>query len=172
MKTCERRKYFSLDYLYSEYEKLNKNPINEFQCKVDLVNNDLYQWKITLIGPKDTPYEGGNFILVIYFKYPYSIPKVRFVNKIYHLNVSQYDGTLRLYSLKCWRLKSPMINIISDIYSSFYNQEQDYSYDSLMSIEYNTDRNEFNRKAKEWTKKYATKNNIIYNKKLKEILEN
>ena len=37
MKTCERRKYFSLDYLYSEYEKLNKNPINEFQCKVDLV---------------------------------------------------------------------------------------------------------------------------------------
>ena len=32
-----------------------------------LINDDLNQWLINIIGPKDTPYEGGNFKILLTF---------------------------------------------------------------------------------------------------------
>ena len=56
-----------------------------------------------------------------------------------------------------------MINVISDIYALSYNQDPNNSYDLIMAKEYLTDRNEFNRKDKEWTNKYASKNILFKN---------
>ena len=83
------QKLKTMKYLKNEFNKLQNDPIQSLGFIVRLINNDLFHWKITFIGPEDTPYSGGQFILTVDFEenYPDSKPEVRFVNKIYHLHM-------------------------------------------------------------------------------------
>merc|ERR1712131_339068 len=51
--------------------------------------SNMYKWHGIIIGPKDTPYEGGIFRLEITFPtdYPFKAPRVDFITRIYHCNV-------------------------------------------------------------------------------------
>ena len=46
---------------------------------------------VFILGPKDTPYEGGKFKIEMFLtnKYPMKPPKARFLTKIYHPNVDK-----------------------------------------------------------------------------------
>ena len=155
-----KAKLTTMKYLKNEYDKLQKDPILSLGCTVGLVNNDIFHWKITLLGPVDTPYAGGLFILTADFpeKYPNVKPEVRFVNQIYHLNVSPTNHHICISILNEWVPKTPMVDVISGIFSLFYNQNPKSPYSGEMAREYETNRNEFNRKAREWTLKYASMN--------------
>ena len=91
----------AMKYLKTEYNKLQNDPILSLGCTVGLVNNDIFHWKISLLGPQDTPYAGGMFFLTADFtdQYPQSKPEVRFTNKIYHLNVSPSNGHICISTL-------------------------------------------------------------------------
>ena len=91
-------------------------------------------------------------------KYPNVKPEVRFVNQIYHLNVSPSNHHICISILNEWVPKTPMVDVISGIFSLFYNQNPKSPYSGEMAREYETNRNEFNRKAREWTLKYASMN--------------
>ena len=155
-----KAKLTTMKYLKNEYDKLQNDPILSLGCTVGLVNNDIFHWKITLLGPVDTPYAGGLFILTADFteKYPNEKPEVRFVNQIYHLNVSPSNHHICISILNEWVPKTPMVDVISGIFSLFYNQNPKSPYSGEMAREYETNRNEFNRKAREWTLKYASMN--------------
>ena len=155
-----KAKLTTMKYLKNEYDKLQNDPILSLGCTVGLVNNDIFHWKITLLGPVDTPYAGGLFILTADFpeKYPNVKPEVRFVNQIYHLNVSPSNHHICISILNEWVPKTPMVDVISGIFSLFYNQNPKSPYSGEMAREYETNRNEFNRKAREWTQKYAPMN--------------
>merc|ERR1712216_166204 len=60
-------------------------------------NDNQYEWEATLLGPDDSPYAGGLFILRIRFpkEYPFNPPQVKFVTEIYHCNVDKY-GSINL----------------------------------------------------------------------------
>ncbi|KAG8188947.1 hypothetical protein JTE90_016614 [Oedothorax gibbosus] len=78
---CEKR-------LRSELLQMQTNPPP--LCSACLKNDDLYEWKAAIEGPPESPYEGGKFVLDLKFtpQYPFSPPKVKFVTKIYHCNIS------------------------------------------------------------------------------------
>ena len=47
-------------------------------------------WTATILGPEGSPYEGGAFKLSVTFpeEYPFTAPKLKFITKIYHCNIS------------------------------------------------------------------------------------
>ena len=155
-----KKKLEAMKYIKKEFDKLQNDPILSLGCTVGLnekYRNDIFHWKITLIGPIDTPYAGGMFFLTADFSedYPTSKPEVRFINKIYHLNVSPSNGHICISTLNNWKPKTPMVDVISSIFALFYDQNPDSPYSGQMAREYVTNREEFNRKAKQWTQQYA-----------------
>ena len=141
-------------------------------CSFGLVNQDDYNvWKVSMIGPQKTPYEGGVFTIKVYFpeEYPNKGAEFRFVNKIYHLNVDFGNenkdtiGHICLSSLNEWRTTGKVSNkkcygvkqALFDIFCLFYNQGIESPYDPKIAEEYRDRRQEFDAKAREWTQKYA-----------------
>ena len=136
-------------------------------CSFGLFDNNMYTWKVTMLGPKDTPYEGGIFTIKITFPedYPNHGPDFKFINKIYHLNVDPINdfGHISLSSTNEWGLcgkvhDKPVFGVkqaLFDIFCLFYNQGIEGAYEEEMAELYKNNRAKFDKIAKEWTEKYA-----------------
>ena len=151
----------ALKYLKNEFSALQNDPILSLGCTVGLnekYGKDLFHWKLSLLGPKDSPYAGGMFFLTVDFpeSYPTKKPEVRFTNKIYHLNVNDENGHICISTLNEWKPRTPMVDVISAIFALFYDQNPESPYSGSMANLYRTNRAEFDKNAREWTKKYAS----------------
>ena len=64
--------------------------------EVNLVNDNMSDWNVTIPGPAGSCYEGGKFVININFmdNYPFKCPKIKFVTKIYHPNVKTEEGEI------------------------------------------------------------------------------
>ena len=147
-----KKKLQTMKYLKNEYTQLQNDPILSLGATVGLPDpNNIFHWKITLIGPQDTPYAGGMFFLTADFPddYPQKRPEIKFVNKIYHLNVKDGDGHICISTLNQWVPNTPMVNVISAIFALFYDQNPLSPYSLTMAAQYKLNRNEFNRIAAE-----------------------
>jgi ubiquitin-conjugating enzyme E2 R len=74
--------------LQNQLKKIQTDPVEGFT--VDLADDsNLYEWKIYVEGPKDSPYEGGIFEMLMVFPndYPMSPPTLKFVSEFWHPNV-------------------------------------------------------------------------------------
>ena len=158
-----------------EYRELMGNPITNCGITIGLLNNDSYKdWKVTMIGPKDTPYKDGLFYLNVHFpdNYPNEPPEVCFITPIYHLNVNpkaqknKEDGFHKLgnvciSTLNWWRPEYKIREVLLNIYLLFYFQNPESAYGIDRAKEYNDSDgiSFFYEKAKYFTKKYAFLNN-------------
>jgi len=82
----------TLRLLQNTFKRVQTNPVEGF-C-VELPDDaNFCEWKIYLEGPKDTPYAGGIFQLLMAFPqdYPMSPPTLRFTSEFWHPNVYK-DG--------------------------------------------------------------------------------
>ncbi len=146
----------ALKRLQKELNEICKDtPAN---CSAGLLNNDLFMWQATIIGPTETPYEGGIFHLKMTFPtdYPFKPPSVTFTTRIYHPNINE-NGSICLDILtKEW---SPALTISKLLLSICSLLNEPNPNDPLMpSIAnlYKTNREQFNANAKEYTLKYAS----------------
>ncbi|KAF9517185.1 hypothetical protein BS47DRAFT_1371433 [Hydnum rufescens UP504] len=69
---------------------------------VDLVGDSPFHLVGSFPGPEDTPYAGGqyNVDIVIPDAYPFQPPKMKFITKVYHPNISSASGAICLDILK------------------------------------------------------------------------
>ena len=161
-----------LSRLVKEYKLCTQdNDLIQIGCNFGIEKNNYYSWRVTMIGPKNTPYENGLFTILINFPqdYPLHGPEFKFKNKIYHLNVDFENdlGHICLSSINSWRTSGkvrdkPVYTVkqaLFDIFCLFYNQGIEAAYSQNMALEYQNNREKFNEKAKQWTKDFASGKN-------------
>ena len=131
--------------------------------EVAKVNNNIRHWKGKIWGPPDSVYEGGVFQIDIKIpdKYPYVPPKMQFDTKIWHPNISSQTGAICLDILKDeWSPALTIRTALLSIQALMTAAEPDSPQDAVVASQYKTDRNLFDKKAKEWTNLYANENSV------------
>ena len=162
------RKLNAMIQLKEEFEILINKPKENLGFNVGLPNdNDIFKWRVDLIAPRDNPYEGGFYLVLMHFPddYPNSPPKVRFVTPIYHLNVnpkrnnSEPPGNVCLSILSRWNPDFKVEDIIVSLYSLFYMTNPESPFSFQRENEYRNNRTLYEEKIKYFTYKYANTSN-------------
>ena len=88
-----------MNRLHKESKDIQNDPPHNISAGPK--NDNLFEWEAVLIGPEDTPYNGGVFILDIFIPsdYPIKPPNVIFRTKIFHPNINS-AGNICLDILK------------------------------------------------------------------------
>jgi len=107
-------------------------------------SNDLTQLKGIIKGPDDTAYAGGIFEVEIKIpsEYPFTPPKMRFINKVWHPNVSSQTGAICLDILKdqwspALTLKTALLSLQALLSSPEPTDPQDAEVYIYKSLTYN-----------------------------------
>ena len=135
----------------------NKDPPPDV-CAGPISDDEIFHWQAAIMGPTDTPYSGGIFFLNIVFPtdYPLSPPKITFQTKIYHPNISS-NGNIGLDILnERWFVGLTIDKVLLSIQSFLDEPNPDICYNTEIGNIYKTNRDLYNKNAREWTKKYAT----------------
>ena len=153
-----------INKLKEEYMDIYHNPILNIVATVGLPDeNNLFEWRFSIIGPSDTPYKDGLFFLTLKFpeNYPSYPPKVTFDTPIYHINVASIGGgsilgePASLTILRAWSPNFKVRDIIISIYSLFYMNNIDCELSHVMAEEFRNNKSLYEEKIKYFTKKYA-----------------
>ena len=150
-----------------EFKDINRNPMANIGFSVGLKNeNNIFEWRCTLMGPQDTNYKNGLFFLKVLFpdNYPQSKPEVRFITPIYHVNVNhvqQYGdeidplGHVCISTINEWKPTYNMRQVFVDIFALFYlgNPESPFSLERKEEMKKNGPL--YEEKVRYFTQKYA-----------------
>lgn len=145
----------ALKRINKELQDLGRDP--PAQCSAGPVGDDLFYWQATIMGPPDSPYQGGVFFLTIHFPtdYPFKPPKVAFSTRIYHPNINS-NGSICLDILRAqWSPALTISKVLLSICSLLCDPNPDDPLVPEIARIYKTDREKYNELAREWTRKYA-----------------
>ena len=147
----------ALKRIQKELTEFNKEEPEGFTAgPVD--DSDMFKWEASLVGPENSPYEGGTFQLSMEFPkdFPFKPPKVEFTTKVYHPNVKS-TGTICLDILKdAWSPDISVSKILLAIQNLLINPNIDHPLEPEIAKQYTDDRAKYDETAKEWTEKYAS----------------
>ena len=160
----------SISSISADLKDLLINPILNIGCTIEFPEYNPYKCRATLSGPKDTPYKDGLFYIELLFpsNYPNSSPSIRFLTPIYNLNVfpNKDDpifplGLVYFSDNRLWNPSSSIRKMLIDLYSVFYWQDSKRANRKEMAKEYKENRVLYEKKAKYFTKKYASNENAL-----------
>ncbi|XP_052026810.1 ubiquitin-conjugating enzyme E2 D2-like [Apodemus sylvaticus] len=127
------------------------------QCSAGPVAENMFHWQATIMGPEDSPYQGGVFFLSIHFptNYPFRPPKVSFMTRIYHPNISK-NGSICLDILNSeWSPALTISKVLLSICSLLCNPNPEDPLVPEIAKVYRKDLRQYCRLAREWTERYA-----------------
>lgn len=144
--------------LQKELDDIQKNPPPNYQ--LGIVENDMFRWKAVIDGPAGSPYEGGKIVanFVIPEGYPHKPPSVFFAPPVYHPNVDQKSGQPCLEIInddKNWPPKTFIRKVVDELINLLVTPEPSHAVDTDIGKEFVSNKDEFNRKAREWTQNHA-----------------
>merc|ERR1719498_175942 len=119
--------------------------------------SDQFHWQATIMGPDESPFQGGVFFLNIHFPtdYPFKPPKFSFITKIYHPNINS-NGSICLDILKDqWSPALTVSKVLLSISSLLTDANPDDPLVPDIANQYKNDRAKYEATAREWTRKYA-----------------
>ena len=141
--------------IQKELAEISLDPPDD--CTAGPKGDNLYEWVSTILGPPDSPYEGGVFFLDITFPsdYPFKPPKLRFRTRIYHCNVNS-NGSICLDILKDqWSPALTVSKVLLSICSLLTDPNPDDPLVPEIARVFKSDKEKHDTTAREWTRKYA-----------------
>jgi len=119
--------------------------------------NNLYKWKATIIGPPETPYEGGIFKFDIELpkNYPFSPPIVTLKTKIFHPNISEKKICVDFLQGK-WSCVMQIQSLLMSILLLLNDPNPKSPLNSEAAELWKLNRDQYNKTVIEWVKLYAT----------------
>ncbi|XP_075490390.1 ubiquitin-conjugating enzyme E2-17 kDa isoform X1 [Primulina tabacum] len=141
--------------ILKELKDLQKDPPTS--CSAGPVAEDMFHWQATIMGPSDSPYAGGVFLVSIHFPpdYPFKPPKVAFRTKVFHPNINS-NGSICLDILKeQWSPALTISKVLLSICSLLTDPNPDDPLVPEIAHMYKTDRAKYEATARSWSQKYA-----------------
>lgn len=145
----------TLQRIQRELLEIHKNPPT--YCSAGPLDDDMFVWQATIMGPEGSPYVGGVFFLKIEFPsdYPFKPPKIAFLTKIYHCNIN-WSGGICLDILKDqWSPALTISKVLLSICSLMDDPNPDDPLVPEIAELYKSNKAEFHENAQLYTIKYA-----------------
>lgn len=139
-------------------EVVKSEEVARCHIKVELINDSFTELRGEIAGPPDTPYEGGTYILDIKIPetYPFNPPKVKFITKIWHPNISSVTGAICLDILKDqWAAAMTLRTVLLSLQALLAAAEPDDPQDAVVAKQYKELPDIFKLTATHWTNAYA-----------------
>eukprot|EP00483_Globobulimina_turgida_P008604 UN08622 len=126
-------------------------------CAAGPRGDNLMDWLATIMGPVDSPYDGGVFFLQVTFtdSYPFKPPKIKFTTKIYHCNINQYGGIPLDILSDNWSPGLTISKCLLSICSLLTDPNPSDPMVPTIAKLYRTNRKKHDKIAAEWTRKFA-----------------
>lgn len=141
---------------------------------VDLVGDSLQHLVGSVPGPKDTPYDGGVFKvdIVLEDQYPFVPPKMKFITRVWHPNVSSASGAICLDILKDqWSPALTLKTALLSLQALLSSPQPDDPQDAVVAKQYLSDRATFDKTARYWTEAFANPNSGTLDAKVQKIVD-
>ena len=140
-----------------ELKDIINDPPNN--CTAGPVEDEVFHWVATILGPTESPYEHGVFYLDIFFptNYPFKPPRINFKTKIWHPNISHSSGAICLDILAAkWSPALTISKVLISICSMLTDANPKDPLVPEAADMYLNDRESFNEYARNWTAQYAS----------------
>ncbi|XP_065828881.1 ubiquitin-conjugating enzyme E2 K-like [Oscarella lobularis] len=128
------------------------------QFKLELIDDSFVRLRGEIAGPPETPYEGGRFELGITIPetYPFNPPRVHFVTKIWHPNISSVTGAICLDILReQWAAAMTLRTVLLSLQALLQAAEPNDPQDAVVARQYKENPEAFRRTARHWATVYA-----------------
>ncbi|KAJ0052375.1 hypothetical protein Pint_01246 [Pistacia integerrima] len=142
--------------------------------KIAPVSDNLVHLSGTIPGPIGTPYEGGTFHLDIKLPdgYPFEPPKMHFVTKVWHPNISSQSGAICLDILKDqWSPALTLKTALLSVQALLSAPEPDDPQDAVVAQQYLRDYQTFQGTARYWTESFAKTSSLGVEEKVQKLME-
>lgn len=122
-------------------------------CYAEPSEDDTQLWSGYVLGPEETVYEGGKFMLTIKLPddYPFEPPNIRFTTPVYHPNIAE-SGAICLDILKDeWSPALTLHKVLISLRSLLADPNPDDPLVASIAQQYMHDRENFDKRAREET---------------------
>ena len=168
-----------------KWERKKYNAVHHKRLSAEPTEDDPLIWRCTIRGERDTPYDGGVFVLHLRLPadYPFKPPKMEWLTKIYHPNFKEGQTKFCIDilndqwspALSIWQTLlsvTALLDIKDDFIPSMCcgkpvtADSVDGSGCKASGLQeavklYFEDKPKFEAKAKQWTQRYAIFNLVI-----------